>query len=93
LIPFPFFVGVGATSLSSWLPHAFGLVSCCVVLDSFAEVRVPIVLDFIVSPAWQPSCNERPTVAKKRMQPNDQVILIRSDVPSLDIGPKVVHPS
>jgi hypothetical protein len=56
-------------------------------------VRVPVVLDLIVSSAWQPSRNERPTVAKKRMQTDDKVILIRSDVPSLDIRPKVVHPS
>uniref|UniRef100_A0A6N2M4W8 Uncharacterized protein n=1 Tax=Salix viminalis TaxID=40686 RepID=A0A6N2M4W8_SALVM len=57
---------------------------------SFAEVRVPVVLDFIVSSARQPPRNERPAVAKQRVQTDDKVILIRSDVPSLDIRPESI---
>ncbi|WRX16751.1 hypothetical protein QQP08_009238 [Theobroma cacao] len=37
--------------------------------------------------------NERPTIAQKRMEPDNEIILIRSDVSSLNIRSDIVHPS
>lgn len=61
--------------------------------EPFAKVGVPVVLDFVIGSTREPTRDERPPVAQKRMQSYDKVVLIRRDVASLDIWPQIVHPS
>lgn len=56
-------------------------------------MRIPVVLDFIVGPAWKSFSNERPTIAQKRMKLENEVILVGRDVSSLDIRSEIVNPS
>lgn len=55
-------------------------------------MRIPVVLDFIIGPAWKSFSNERPTIAQKRMKPDNEVVLVGSNVSSLDIRSEIVNP-
>ena len=64
------------------------------VLQSLTEMAIPVVHYLVIRTPWMLSSNERPPVPQGTMKPDDKVVFISCDVTSsLDIGPKVVHPS
>uniref|UniRef100_A0A2P2KAJ4 Uncharacterized protein n=1 Tax=Rhizophora mucronata TaxID=61149 RepID=A0A2P2KAJ4_RHIMU len=54
---------------------------------------VPIIFDLVIGSTREPAGDERPSVAKQGMHSDYKIILISSDVPSLDVRPQIVHPS
>lgn len=64
-----------------------------VVVDSFADVGIPVVLYLVVGPAWQSPRYEGPAVPEQGVEADDEVFLVRGYVPALDVGPEIVHPS
>lgn len=53
--------------------------------ESFAKMGVPIVLDLVIGSTRKPTGDERPTVAEKGMQSDDEVIFVGADIPSLNV--------
>lgn len=61
--------------------------------ELFAEMAVPVVLDLVICATREPACNERPSVAEKGVQLEDEFLLILAYSASLYTRPQVVHPS
>lgn len=64
-----------------------------IIVHSFAEVGIPVVLYLVVGPARQSPSYEGPAVAEQGVEADDEVFLIWGYVPALDVGPEIVHPS
>lgn len=63
-------MGVGVGSLAS---------------KSLAEMGVPMILDLVIGSTWKSSSNERPPVTEQGVHSNNEIILVRSYIPSLDV--------
>lgn len=70
-----------------------GRVIVLISQEPFAEVGVPVILYLVIGSAREPTGNERPAVAEKGVQSDDQIVLVRSYVAPLDVGPEIIHPS
>lgn len=77
-------------SFRSWSSFSYGET---LLLELFTEVAIPVVFDFIIRATGEAAGDERPTVAEEAVEADDEVFFFRTDVPPLDIGAEIVHPS
>lgn len=56
------------------------------------DARIPEILDLVVSPPRQLSCNLRPPVPKDSMELNDEVFFLLRECTSLEVRPQIVYP-
>lgn len=60
--------------------------------ELLAKVSIPEVLDLIIRPTRYSPRYQRPPVAKEAVEAEDEVLFVRGDGPTVEVGAEVVHP-